>query len=171
MEVFDVDRVPRYGGNIRAYIARRGVRPIARSVPYLLDFERAVGLETAAAWAKFRARVFNERNRFMEFTRNHEVIGCSAPGRASTLLNFYGVDQAIMPWTGEIEGSLKIGKYIPGCHIPIVSNRRIVAEQPEYLVLLAWHYGEEIETRLRKEGVRSQLIMPLPTFQEGVLHV
>lgn len=170
MEVFDVDRVPRYGGNIRAYVARRGVRPIARSVASLLDTEEALGLYDAMAWAKFRARVLDGRDAFNEFVmQKRTVAGCSAPGRASTLLNFYGVDTQMMSWTGELDGSLKIGKYVPGCHIPVVSNRRIVEEQPEYLVLLAWHYAEQIEARLRKEGVRSKLIVPLPSFSEGVL--
>ncbi len=165
MEVFDVERVPRYGGNIRAFVAWRDVRPVARSVGDLLDREKFEGLDKPNAWAHFRARVMGGRDMFMSFgMMRGRISGCSAPGRASTLLNFYGVTPEMLPWTGEIDGSLKIGKFIPGCHIPIVSNRRILEEQPEYLVLLAWHYADEIETRLRKEGVRSKLIVPLPMF-------
>ncbi len=172
MEVFDVDRVPRYGGNIRAYVCWRGSRAPARSVGSLLDTELALGLDTDNAWSKFRARVLDRRDSFLDFMcRQGPVPGCSAPGRASTLLNFYGVDSAMMPWTGELEGSLKIGKYVPGCHVPIVSNQQIIKEQPEYLIMLAWHYGEQIETRLRKEGVRSKLVMPLPNFSEGMVYV
>lgn len=168
MDVFDVDRVPRYGGNIRVYVGWRGKHPVARAVGSLLDTEAALGLNTAEAWERFRVRVRNARDDFMAFARTHYLSGCSAPGRASTLLNYFGVDKEVMPWTGEIDGSLKIGKHVPGCHIPIVSNRRIVDEQPEYLVLLAWHYAEQIEARLRKEGVKSKLVVPLPYFSEGV---
>ena len=67
-----------------------------------------------------------------------------------------------MPYIGELANSLKLGKYLPGKHIPIVDNRRIVAEQPDYLVLLAWHFTEAITARVRAEGVRSRLVVPLP---------
>ncbi len=164
LEVFDVDRVPRYGGNIRVFVGNVGKNSVTSRVGELLRREEASGLYDAEAWERFTARVLKGKDLFMEFARTHDIVGCSAPGRASTLLNFYGVTPAMMPWTGELDGSLKIGKYVPGCHIPIVSNRRIIQEQPENLVLLAWHYGNEIETRLRKEGVRSTLVLPLPEF-------
>ncbi len=175
MDVFEAERVPRYGGNIRVYVCWQDAQTISRHVQTMLDTEEALGLNTDDAWSRFRERVYRQRDQFMRFLADHqgEVVGCSAPGRASTLLNFYGVTKQMMPFTGEIPGSLKIGKFIPGCHIPIVSNKRLSesapSNGPEYIVLLAWHYGQEIEARLRKEGVRSKLIMPLPTFSEGVL--
>jgi SAM-dependent methyltransferase len=166
MEVFDVERVPRYGGNIRVYIAWKGERPIARSVGSLLEEEAARRLYEGS-WAAFRGRVYQARDEFMEFVRRHPVVGCSAPGRASTLLNFFGVTPEMMAWTGELAGSMKIGMFLPGCHIPVESNKRIVHEQPEYVVLLAWHYAAQISDRLRKEGVLSRLIAPLPTFSQS----
>lgn len=166
MEVFDVERVPRYGGNIRVFAARRGVQAIKPAVDQLLKYEEQAGVTSVTAWRAFRGRVNESRDAFMYFIRKHSTVGCSAPGRASTLLNYYGVTSEMMAWTGELEGSLKIGKFVPGCHIPIVSNRRIINEQPEYLVLLAWHYSEAIKTRLRKEGVQSKLLVPLPRFSE-----
>lgn len=166
MDVFDVERVTRYGGNIRAFVARSGTRRTEASVGQLLELEEWRGVSSGAAWEAFRSRIFAERGKFIDALHRHrgDVAACSAPGRASTLLNFYGVTPDLLPWTGELDGSLKLGKFIPGCHILIVSNRRIVDEQPPYLVLLAWHYATEVATRLRKEGVRSELLIPLPSF-------
>jgi hypothetical protein len=59
---------------------------------------------------------------------------------------------------------LKLGKYLPGSHIPIVSNRRIISEKPDVVILFAWHYADAIASRLRKEGVTAELLMPLPDF-------
>lgn len=165
MEVFDVERVPRYGGNIRAFVSRIGKRHIEARVGQLLRAEMDSGANSPSAWRAFRKRVDVARAEFMDNLSDADVVGCSAPGRASTLLNYFGVRPAQMRWTGEIEGSLKIGKYLPGSHIPVVSNSRIVEEQPEYVVLLAWHYAEEIAKRLRSEGVRSTLFAPLPQFR------
>jgi hypothetical protein len=70
-----------------------------------------------------------------------------------------------MPYIGELPTSLKLGLYVPGVHIPVVDNRRILEEQPDYLLLLAWHYTEPIVQRLRSEGVKSTLVTALPEFR------
>ena len=103
--------------------------------------EDQVGLHTREAWNQFRGRVLDNRDRFMEFVhqarrQGRRLIGNSCPGRASTLLNFYGVTPDLMPYIGELPTSLKLGLYLPGKHIPVVKNTRIVEEQPDYLVLL-----------------------------------
>ena len=169
LEVFDVERAERYGGNIRAYIARQGRHPVSAAVGDLLALEDRVGLHTREVWDGFRARVLDNRDKFMDFVyRAHRegrrLIGNSCPGRAATLLNFYGVTPDLMPYIGELPTSLKLGLFLPGKHIPIVKNTRIVEEQPDYLVLLSWHYTEPIVKRVRSEGVRSTLITALPDF-------
>lgn len=169
LDVFDVERGERYSGNIRAYVARKGLYPVTSAVGELLALEDRVGLHTPDAWGQFRARVYENRDRFMEFAyglhrQGKRLVGNSCPGRGATLLNFYGVTPDMMPYIGELPTSLKLGRYLPGKHIPIVNNRRIVEEQPDYLLLLAWHYAEAIVQRLRSEGVRSTLITPLPEF-------
>ena len=142
-------------------------RLISSSVGTLLALEDEAGLHTTHAWEKFRARVYENRDRFMEFIckvhREGELlVGNSCPGRASTLLNFYGVTPDLMPYIGELATSLKLGLYVPGKHIPVVNNRRIIEDQPKYLVLLAWHYADFIVKRLRSEGVKSTLLTALP---------
>jgi hypothetical protein len=169
LEVFDVERGERYGGNIRAYVARKGQYPVAQAVGELLELEDRVGLHTQPVWERFRARVHENRDKFMEFVykthrQGQRLAGNSCPGRAATLLNFYGVTPDLMPYIGELPTSLKLGLYVPGKHIPVVNNRRIIEEQPDYLVLLAWHYTEPIVQRLRAEGVNSKLVTALPEF-------
>jgi hypothetical protein len=169
MEVFDVERAERYGGNIRVYAARKGLHPVSAAVGQLQALEDRAGLHTQEAWRRFRTRVLDNRDRFMEFVyRIHRqgqlLVGNSCPGRASTLLNFYGVTPDLMPYIGELPTSLKLGRYLPGKHIPIVKNSRIVEEQPDYLVLLSWHYMEPIVQRVRSEGIKSTLLTALPEF-------
>ena len=169
LEVFDVERAERYAGNIRCYVSRTRKYPVSSSVAGLLLTEEKLGLHETRSWEEFRSRVLRNRDRFMAFLyRAHQdgarVAGNSCPGRASTLLNFYGVTPDLMPYLGELSSSLKLGKCLPGRHIPIVDNRRIVEEQPDYLVLLAWHYTEPIVERVRSEGVTSRLVVPLPAF-------
>jgi hypothetical protein len=170
MEVFDVQRAERYGGNLRAYVGWKDKHPVSSRVGELLKLEEDRELFNPVSWANFRRRVVNARNDMMEFLyrmqrEGRKVAGVSAPGRCSTLLNFYGVDASLIPYLGELHNSLKLGKYVPGCQIPIVPNRRIIEEQPDAAVLMAWHYGEPIVKRLRDEGFKGEIYAPLPTFQ------
>ncbi len=167
MEVFDVRRADRYGGNIRAYVARKGTRPIAPAVPALLALEVERGLFDPKTYVRFRSRVENSRDMLMTLAyRAHQsglaFVGNSCPGRCSTLLNYYGVTRDLMPLIAEQPTSLKLGLYLPGKHIPVVDNRVLIDEQPDYVVLLAWHYAIPIAEQLRARGLKSKLVVPLP---------
>lgn len=169
MEVFDVQRADRYGGNIRAYVARKGLHPISPAVGELLKLEDASGLHEKATWDRFREKVDINRDKFMEFAYRSKnegktLAGYSCPGRCSTLLNYYGVTKELMPYIGELPTSLKLGLYLPGKHIPVTKSDRLAKEQPDYVVVNAWHYLDAITKRLRSEGVKSKLIMLLPEF-------
>jgi hypothetical protein len=169
MEVFDVQRSDRYGGNIRVFVARTGQFPVSPNVGALLKLEGEKALHERQTWARFRERVNANRDRFMEFAwrakaQGKTIAGNSCPGRCATLLNYYGVRQELMPYICELPTSLKLGLHLPGSHIPIVSGDRLVREQPDYVVLNAWHYAGPIAKRLRSEGVASELIVALPDF-------
>lgn len=170
LEVFDVQRASRYGGNIRAYVARRGVHPIHPRVAALLAVERKAGLFTPRAWAAWRQRVADNRNRFMDLAytaqrKGWRFVADSCPGRGAVLVNYYGIDETLMPYIAQLPGSEKLGKYLPGTHIPIVDNKIILKEHPEYIVILAWHYSEYIIEQWRNKGVTSKFVLPLPEFK------
>jgi hypothetical protein len=68
----------------------------------------------------------------------------------------------MMPYIAEQPTSLKLGLHLPGKHIPVVNNEILARTQPEYVLLLAWHYAAPIAKYLRERGVRSKLVVPLP---------
>ncbi|MEC9347463.1 MAG: class I SAM-dependent methyltransferase [Pseudomonadota bacterium] len=169
LDVFEVQRADRYGGNIRAYVCRKGTRPIAPSVRDLLDLEAASGLGEADIYTRFRENAFRTRDDLMEFAyrtkrEGRRLVGNSCPGRCSTLLNFCGMTPELLPYLAEQPTSLKLGMYLPGRHIPIVENSILIEEQPDFVLLLAWHYARPISEQLRERGLRSKFVMPLPTF-------
>lgn len=170
MEVFDAQSVPSREGSIRAYVARKGVYPISPNVGALLRKEEEKGLFTPEAWAKFRQRVYENRERFIDFAykakgKGLRFVADSCPGRGAVLVNYYGIDKTLMPYIAQLPGSEKVGKYLPGTHIPIVDNKIILEEQPDYVVILAWHYGDYIMKNWRAKGLKSKFILPLPEFK------
>ena len=171
LEVFHVERRERYGGNIRAYIGKRHQHRVMFSVAELLNEEDRKKLHRPQTWVDFAKRVDVQKNAFMESLHKAKknglrTAGCSAPGRCATLLNYYGVTPDLLPYLCELHNSLKLDKYLPGCHIPIVNNERLAREQPDIIYLMAWHYQEPIVKRLRAEGITAKLYVPLPEFSE-----
>ena len=94
-----------------------------------------------------------------------QVVGNSCPARSSTLLNYYGVDSLLLPYIAEQPTSLKLNKYLAGKHIPVVNNQRLIDEQPDYVVILAWHLAKPIMEQLKARGLKSDFIIPLPDFK------
>ncbi len=170
MEVFNVKRVSAREGSIQAYVARKGVHSINPEVGKLLKLEEKRGLYKPKAWAKWRQRVEENRNRFMELAyqakrKGLRFVADSCPGRGTVLVNYYGIDKTLMPYIAQLPKTEKVGKYLPGTHIPIVDNKIILKEQPDYIVILAWHYGDYIMKNWRAKGIKSKFVVPLSNFR------
>jgi hypothetical protein len=166
LEIIHAKRIPTHGGSIRAYAARRGQRPIQPSVAELLAVE---GRElTWDRFMEFRRRVSQSKLDLMAMLkdirgRGERVYGVGAPSRASTLVNYVGLDDSIVDCVLEIQGSYKIGKMMPGTLIPVLEESRLFTEQPEYALLFSWHIADELIPKLREKGYRGRFIVPLPT--------
>ena len=117
--------------------------------------------------AKFRHDVMLSKLRLHALVRDIKeqggrICGISAPSRASTLVNYVGLDEAIIDYVCEITGSLKIGKCMPGTLIPVVEESRMFADQPECAVIFSWHIADELAPKLRAKGYKGMLVTPLP---------
>ena len=165
--VVDARQVSRYGGNIRVYAARGKNRPVKSSVGRILAEEERFGLYSSEVYTDFREKTRKSKDDLLRFaleaaSRGERLVGNSCPGRCSTLLNYCNVDRDYMPYIAEQPTSLKLGLHLPGLHIPIVDNKILLEEQPEYVVLLAWHLWKPISEQLRARGLKSKFVVPLP---------
>ena len=168
--VTDVERGDRYGGNIRVHVTKGKGRKVSKAVKDLLKLEKDSGLGNLKTYTKFAKRVKKARLEFMDFLiktnkSGKHIVGNSCPGRCSTLLNYYGVDSELLPYLAEQPASLKLGMYLPGKHIPVVNNQRLIDEQPDFVVLMAWHYAKPIMEQLKARGLKSNFVIPLPDFR------
>ncbi|HEX2580043.1 MAG TPA: class I SAM-dependent methyltransferase [Rhabdochlamydiaceae bacterium] len=168
--VTHVERGSRYGGNIRVHVTKGKGRPVEPAVAELLHVEKEAKLDTLVTYMQFGTRVQRARLEFMDFLiqtkkMGKNIVGNSCPGRCSTLLNYYGIDTAFIPYLAEQPTSLKLGMYLPGKHIPIVNNQILLEQQPDYVVLMAWHYAKPIMEQLKARGLKSDFVIPLPDFR------
>ncbi len=166
LEIFHARPIPSHGGSVRVYAARQGKHAVQDSVRRMLAAEPH-GEAMAKRLAAFRREVLLSKLRLLSLLRelkesDKRIAAIWAPSRASTLVNYVGLDEGLIDYVCEIPGSLKIGKYMPGTAIPVVDEARLFEDQPDCAVIFSWHIADELAPKLRAKGFRGQLITPLP---------
>jgi hypothetical protein len=165
LEVIHAKRIPTHGGSIRVYASRKGSYPIQGSVTRILDEEK--DSITADAFKSFKRAVVQSKLELLALVsgikaKGGRIYGIGAPSRASTLINYVGLDDGILDTVLEIKGSYKIGKYIPGTVVPVSEESRLFQDQPDYALLLSWHIADELIPKLSTRGFKGRYIIPLP---------
>lgn len=169
--LIDVERIPNYGGSIRV-TARKGlVHTPKDSVSSLLAFEEKSGCYLDQTYVEFAKRAQISRAKIRQtlvekVSKYGPVPGIGCPGRCVTLLAYCGVGDDLMPYIAEQSTSLKLGMYTPSTHIPIVDEERLFREQPAYAMILSWHYADAILKTMQKKGLKSKVLVPLPSMRE-----
>lgn len=166
LDVFDVERSDVYGGSIRVYGCHAGKRPIAQSVRQLQETEQAAGLFDEQTWLAFAHKTEQRRRALFDRVydlkeQGRRVIGIGAPAKASTVSVYCRLGADMLDYITEIN-PLRIGKYLPGTHVPIVDEEAMFRD-PETIdaaVLFAWNYHDEIMPKLRQRGFEAEIILP-----------
>ncbi len=160
-------RIPTHGGSIRVYATRDLSAAVDGSVAALLAEEEGLVAGSPRLRA-FREQVLRSKLDLVALLRHlkqagKRIVGLGAPSRASTLINYAGLDDGLLDCVFEIAGSTKIGRYMPGTVIPVREETALYEEQPDYALCLSWHIWEELKPKLERRGFRGDFIVPLPT--------
>lgn len=168
LSVIRVDRVPVHGGSIRVYAApATRVAHHAPAVVAMVAAEVAAGLTDLSALRRFARAVVDSRavlRRLLDALRveGARVAAYGAPAKGNTLLNYCGIGTDLVAYTVD-RSPLKQGLYTPGQHLPVHSAEYLLQDQPDYVLLLAWNFAEEIMTQQAEYARRGgRFILPLP---------
>jgi hypothetical protein len=170
MEVFDAYRMKGREGSIRAYAGWKGKHKISSNVSKLLKEEERVKLFSPKSWTKFRQKVNESKHRFLELAiqakkEGKKIVADSCPTRGVVVVNYFGLNNDLLPYVSQLPGTEKVGKYMPGTHNPIVSNEIILKDKPDYILILAWHFADYIIKNWKAKGVKAKFVIPLPEFK------
>ena len=93
------------------------------------------------------------------------IVGLGASTKGNVMLQFCGFTEKDIPCIAEVNED-KFGRLTPGSHIPIVSEAEARALQPDYFLVLPWHFKDSIVTR-EAEFIASggKMILPLPEIE------
>jgi C-methyltransferase C-terminal domain/Methyltransferase domain len=163
-----VDRVTVHGGSIRLYAGLpEAYGTHAADVTAMAQSEDSDGLTDFSRFERFAARVDDNRRALrtllVALTRERKTVaGYGAPAKGNTLLNYCHIDTDLMPYTVD-RSPLKISLYTPGTHIPVLVVSTLLERQPDYVLILAWNFADEI-MRQQQEYLRrgGRIILPIP---------
>jgi hypothetical protein len=166
----DAERIPNYGGSVRAYARKGKDHAVEPRIAELLQLEDQAGAYADETYVRFADRIRKSRRELRSLmVRLHDegktVVGVGCPGRAITLLAYCGITPDLLPYIAEQSTSLKLGMFTPSTHIPIRDEAIMLKEQPDYALILSWHYAEPIVRALRQKGLKSKIIVPLPDLR------
>jgi hypothetical protein len=166
--VVRMDRVPVHGGSLRMYAGRKEhYEEHAGEVLAQAEEEQDVGLTDFARYQQFAADVENNRREILKLLESLKsggktVAGYGAPAKGNTLLNYCGVGTNLVTYTVD-KSPLKVGLYTPGMHLPVLPASTLLERQPDYTMILAWNFADEIMSQQEKYRQRGgKFIIPIP---------
>ncbi|HWP58340.1 MAG TPA: class I SAM-dependent methyltransferase [Candidatus Acidoferrales bacterium] len=167
LRIVDAERIPLHHGQLRVHVQRDGEGEVRPSVDRMLAEERAAGLDRFETYLAFAARAQKIKRDLQRTLRElahsgKRVAGYGAPAKGNTLLGFLEIGPELVPYIAD-RSPLKQGRYTPGTHIPVVSPEVLASRAPEYLLLLAWNFADEIlaqQAEYRRRG--GKFIVPVP---------
>ena len=165
IKIFHAKKIPTHGGSIRVFASKKNYR-ISYSAKSLINRE-STGKKLRTELNLFKNKVIESKFNFWSLISNllkkkKRICGISAPSRASTMINYLGVDENIIQYICEKKGSLKIGKFIPGTKIKVIDENFLFKDQPDYAVIFSWHIAKDLIKILKKKGFKGKFIIPLP---------
>jgi hypothetical protein len=168
MRICDVQRLPVHGGSIRVYVSREDTGPEALpSVEELLWVEKSEKLDLLETYEAFASRVEATKQKTRDLLFELKASGASlagygAPAKGNTLLNYYQIGRDWIDFIVD-QSPHKQGMYTPGSHIPVVSPERLLVDEPDYVLLLAWNLKDEILDQQSEYLNRGgKFIVPIP---------
>ena len=149
----------------------RSAMPVdRRMIDWLLSEEDRLGLGSPAPFRAFEERVFHHRESLARLIASlradgKKILGYGASTKGNVILQFCNLGPDSIEAIVDVN-PLKHGCYTPGTHIPIISEQEGSRRNPDYYLVLPWHFRDFI---LRKEASYlaqgGRMIFPMPEIE------
>jgi 2-polyprenyl-3-methyl-5-hydroxy-6-metoxy-1,4-benzoquinol methylase len=167
--LFDVEELPTHGGSLRIYAGHQEdqLKELSPSVEDLYEKESAAGMGDLSYYLNFQDKANKVKYELLSFLlaqkrEGKKVVAYGAAAKGNTLLNYCGIKKDLIEFVVDASPH-KQGKFLPGSHIPVVSEIEIYRNKPDYVLILPWNIREEIMEQLNyiKEW-DGKLAVPIP---------
>lgn len=170
MKLIDVSKESIHGGTIRMIIGKDCCKYITSDTVFNgIDYEYSQGYTSAEFYKKWAISVKKSILQIKETLTSlkkegNSIAAIAASAKGNTLLNVCGINTEIIDVIVD-ETSEKIGKFSPGTGIPIVNKRYFHDNAPDYLLILAENFKDQLIEKAKEAGFKGKFIVPVPTFE------
>lgn len=154
LDIYDVEEINTHGGSLRIYAkhSENNALLISERVSFLLSKENEFCLTDLNTYRLFKEKVSCIKYDLLEFLlkvkkTGKKIVAYGAAAKGNTLLNYCGIKNDLIDFVVDAS-PYKQGKYLPGSHIPIVTENFINETQPDYVIILPWNLKDEIISQL-----------------------
>jgi len=170
--IIDIELNKVNGGSFSVMVCKESA-PYPESteqISHVLKIEDNKQLHTLKPYQAFEKRVLKHKNALVKFInelkeKNKKILGYGASTKGNVILQYCGLTNKDIPFIAEVNKD-KFGCYTPGSGIPIISEAEAKSMKPDYMLVLPWHFKENILFR-EKEYLSGggKFIFPLPKIE------
>jgi SAM-dependent methyltransferase len=167
LSLFDIEYYPIHGGTIRCYAQHQNGPHQEKDRLKYLEKEEILGVRKQSMYLDFASKVEALRHSLVELLKSlrakgYRVAGYGSPAKGNTLLNYMKIDSSLLDFLVD-KNPMKHNLYSPGMKLPVLPVEQLLARKPEYTLILAWNFAEEIISQ-QQEYLRSggHFIIPIP---------
>jgi len=168
LKIVDVEFNDVNGGSFSVTVAKQGSRyPEFAGLSAALKKEQELGLDSLRPYQAFAERAEDSRISLRNFVlaalaEGKRVACLGASTKGNVLLQYCGFTPDELYAVGEVNPD-KYGRFTPGTLIPIIPESELLADEPDYLIVLPWHFREFFLEKYKLKKAR--LVFPLPELE------